>query len=141
MWHDESGLSFDGLLERCTFPSSQMALFVKVRHTFGHRWMPFFLPVAASLIYALLAVLLVPDSLTAKSKSSAADEDDLAPAASASSSLDPAARAAAARRRLRPTSRGLTQPGAPMSPGVTPPPVVAPPPAPGAAPASPDGND
>jgi hypothetical protein len=118
-----------------------MALFVKVRHTFGHRWMPFFLPVAASLVYVLLAVLLVPDSFTGKSKSSAADDDDLAPAASASSSIDPAARAAAARRRLRPGSRGLTQPGAPMSPGVTPPPVVAPPPAPGAAPASPDGND
>ncbi len=126
-------LSIDGPSERCSFSTSHMALFVKVRHTFGHRWMPFFVPVAASLLYVLVVVLLVPDSFTGKSKGSGANDDEPSesPAASASAGTDPAARAAA-RRRSRVGARAagavVPQPG---------PPAAAPP----APPASPDGND
>lgn len=124
-------LSIDGLSERCSFSTSHMALFVKVRHTFGHRWMPFFLPVAASLLYVLVVVLLVPDSFTGKSKGSKDDELSETPATSASAGTDPAARAAA-RRRPRVGARAagavVPQPGPPAA-------------APAAPPASPDGNE
>jgi len=113
-----------------------MALIVKVRHTFGHRWMPFFLPVAASLLYIAIVVLLVPESFANKAKKASVDEEESFAAASASSTTDPTERAAA-RRRFRSGARAPTPVGAGIMPGGAQP--AHPPPAP--APAAADGND
>lgn len=117
-----------------------MALFVKVRHSFGHRWMPFFLPVAASLLYISLAVLIVPESFSNNAQGDIGSADDVAatPATSAGTPTDPVARAAA-RRRLRSGARP-GQSGGAVAPEANPFPVPQNP-QPVAPPASPDGND
>lgn len=126
------GHRFDEFEERCSLTKVDMTIIVKVRHSFGHRWMPFFLPVVASLLFALLATLLVPDSFSGKSKDDADAPGDkfAAPHGSASAT-------AGARRRPRavgmppPPAGGIGPAG--MAPPQLPPPV--------AVPASPDGAD
>lgn len=112
-----------------------MALIVKLRHSFGHRWMPFFIPVVGSLLYILLAVLLVPDSLSNDGKSGA-DADTDQPPAAATSAARPAG--SLARPPARRAPRIPTRPIAGVAPGVAP---AAPPAPPAAIPASPDGNE
>ena len=130
---------FDDAVDRCRVRRT-MALFVKVRHSFGHRWMPFFLPVAASLLFILFAILIVPETFSnaAQGDIGSADDGATPPAASAGTPTDPVARAAA-RRRLRPGARP-GQSGGSVTPEANPFPMPQNP-QPVAPPASPDGND
>jgi hypothetical protein len=111
----------------------------QVRHKVGHRWVPFFLPIIASLLYVLFATLLIPDSLSGNSGDADSDKDALASPIGSGSPADAAARLAR-RRQLRGASPRSTAPG--LS-GITPPPGQPPAPAVPApiAPASPDGAD